>query len=111
MDSQTSSCIRYYEHIYEKYLSKLPPPEKGYQPKKMICDEEVHNQFNKRYVWTEADLKSIAEQRAQGIGYRTIARQFNTTSTTIRNLSKRYGFKSPTCYIPSLKSEPVASRP
>lgn len=104
--------MRYFEHVHEKYLSKLPPPPKSnYQPKKMTCDEEVHNQFNKRYIWTESDLKSIAEQRAQGIGYRTIARQFNTTSTTIRNLSKRYGFKSPTCYTTSLKSEPPVLKP
>lgn len=103
--------MRYYESAYERFLSKLPPPGKGVKLKDVVMDEDKYNLHKKRYVWTEQDLQSIKVQRANSVSYQIIADQFKTTTTTIRNLCKRHGFKSPKCYIPSLKSEPLVSKP
>lgn len=110
MDSQTSSCMRYFESIHERFLSKLPRETAGVPLKKLMY-EAKNNRYNNRYVWDEEKLAEITKAREIGISYREIGERYGASQTTIKTLCRRHNIKSPTCYTPSLKLEPPASKP
>lgn len=110
MDNQISSCMRYFESVHSRFLSKLPPPQKGVPTKKLMNQVEDSG-YNNRYIWLDEHIADITRMRADGVAYATIGQRFGCSQTTIKNLCKKLQIKSPRCSIPSLKLERPALKP
>lgn len=93
MDSQVASTMRYYEHIYERYLSKLPV-ETG-DPSK-LTNKGIKSRAKNGYIWSNEDIETMREMRLQGVSFRQIGRHFNMSACAIQRLADMHKMYSPT---------------
>lgn len=89
MDSQASSAMRYYESIYDRYLSKIPAEG---DPTKLTYSENPKKQ-GFRYIWTDEDIEKMRRLRKQGASYRAIAREFNVAMSIIQRACHRHNIR------------------
>lgn len=97
METEISSTMRYYESIYERFLSKLPLEGAG-DPSKLTRKEET-NKYNNRYVWTTEDIETMRQMRLEGISFKRIADRFNISACAVQRLARIHDMKSPTSKI------------
>lgn len=93
MDSQVASTMRYYESIYERYLSKLPV-ETG-DPSK-LTNKGIKSRAKHGYIWSDEDIQTMREMRLRGVSFRQIGRHFNMSACAIQRLAEIHKMYSPT---------------
>lgn len=93
MESQYASTMRYYESVYERFLSKLPH-ESG-DPAKLTNKSSMTREKH-GYVWKAEDIQIMREMRLQGISFRKIGQRFNMSGCVIQRLARIHKMASPT---------------
>lgn len=87
--------MRYYESIYERYLSKIPKECAKVDPRLLVARHENRRVCN-QYEWSEQDIEQIRAMRAKGIPFRAIAEHFKASQTVVQRLALRHKMLSPT---------------
>lgn len=88
MSEQIASCMRYFETVYDKYISKMPV-ESAPDSKAKLHYTGENDQYNNRYHWKDKDVRKIMSMAKKGHTYDEISKLYGCSQPTISKLIKR----------------------
>ena len=100
--SSIASCMRYFESVYDRHISKLPL-EAAPDPKTKLHYNGDNDRYNNRFDWKYRQKRKIKSLARKGVSHDEIANMFGCSQQTISRLLKEMETK---CTTTSSKSAP-----
>jgi DNA-binding transcriptional regulator YiaG len=85
--------MRYYESVFDRFLSKLPSDGVSTDPKKLTRNDT--RKLNNIYNWKPEELVAMREMRLQGVSFQVIATRFNASKTAVQRVARENNMVSP----------------